>query len=176
MLVCFYGLDKGQQGGQVAAPVASQMLTEILPYMGVPSDSTDSGSSDLVQISDIRNKTFTEAEKVLTSAGFKVKSITNQNKNATTLSDQVPKPAVSLSKGSIVMLYDNTNAAKTSVTVPDLNLKTSAQAISALHNLNLNVSIDGSGNVVSQDPPANSKVEEGTVVKITLKKGSNSAH
>ena len=176
LLVCFYGLDKGQQGGQVAAPVASQMLTEILPYMGVPSDSTDSGSSDLVQISDIRNKTFTEAEKVLTSAGFKVKSITNQNKNATTVSDQVPKPGVSLSKGSIVMLYDNTNTAKTSVTVPDLNLKTSAQAISALHNLNLNVSIDGSGNVVSQDPPANSKVEEGTVVKITLKKGSNSAH
>ncbi len=176
LLVCFYGLDKGQQGGQVAAPVASQMLTEILPYMGVPSDSTDSGSSDLVQIPDIRNKTFTEAEKVLTSAGFKVKSITNQNKNATTVSDQVPKPGVSLSKGSIVMLYDNTNTAKTSVTVPDLNLKTSAQAISALHNLNLNVSIDGSGNVVSQDPPANSKVEEGTVVKITLKKGSNSAH
>ena len=74
------------------------------------------------------------------------------------------------------MLYDNTTTARTSVTVPDLNLKTSAQAISALHNLNLNVSIDGSGTVVSQDPPANSKVEEGTVIKITLKNGSKSAH
>ncbi len=74
LLVCFYGLNKGQQGGQVAAPVASQMLTEILPIMGVPSESTDTNSSNLVQISDVRNKTFTEAEKVLTNAGFKVKS------------------------------------------------------------------------------------------------------
>ena len=41
LLVCFYGLNKGQQGGQVAAPVASQMLTEILPIMGVPSEATD---------------------------------------------------------------------------------------------------------------------------------------
>ena len=74
LLVCFYGLNKGQQGGQVAAPVASQMLTEILPIMGVPSESTDTNSSNLVQISDVRNKTFTEAEKVLTNAGFKVKT------------------------------------------------------------------------------------------------------
>jgi peptidoglycan glycosyltransferase len=176
LLVCFYGLNKGQQGGQVAAPVASQMLTEILPIMGVPSESTDTNSSNLVQISDVRNKTFTEAEKVLTNAGFKVKSVTSQNKNETTVSDQVPKPGVSLSKDSIIMLYDNTNTARTSVTVPDLNLKTSAQAQNALHSLNLNVSIDGTGTVVSQDPPANSKVEEGTVVKITLKNGAKSAH
>ena len=58
------------------------------------------------------------------------------------------------------MLYDNTNTARTSVTVPDLNLKTSAQAQNALLSLNLNVSIDGTGTVVSQDLPANSKVIE----------------
>ncbi len=171
LLVCFYGLNKGQQGGQVAAPVASQMLTEILPIMGVPSESTDTNSSNLVQISDVRNKTFTEAEKVLTNAGFKVKSVTSQNKNETTVSDQVPKPGVSLSKDSIIMLYDNTNTARTSVTVPDLTFKRlQHKHKNALHSLNLNVSIDGTGTVVSQDPPANSKIEEGTVVKITLKK------
>ncbi len=176
LLVCFYGVKKGQQGGQVAGPVASQMLSEILPYMGVPSDTTASDNSNLTQISDVRNKTFTEAEKVLSSAGFKVKSVTGQDKNSTIVSDQVPKPGVSLSKNSVVILYDNTNTTRTSVTVPDLNLKSASQAISELHNLNLNVSIDGTGNVVSQDPPANSKVDEGTVIKITLKSGSNAAH
>lgn len=176
LLVCFYGVERGQQGGQVAAPVASQMLTEILPYMGVPSDTTANDNSDLIQVPEIRNKTFTEAEKTLKSAGFTVKSVTNQDKNSVTVSDQVPKPGVSLSKNSVIVLYDDTNTTRTSVTVPDLNLKSSAQAISDLRSLNLNVSIDGSGTVVSQDPPANSQVEEGSIVKITLKEASKAAH
>ena len=176
LLVCFYGVERGQQGGQVAAPVASQMLTEILPCMGVPSDTTANDNSDLIQVPEIRNKTFTEAEKTLKSAGFTVKSVTNQDKNSVTVSDQVPKPGVSLSKNSVIVLYDDTNTTRTSVTVPDLNLKSSAQAISDLRSLNLNVSIDGSGTVVSQDPPANSQVEEGSIVKITLKEASKSAH
>ena len=176
LLVCFYGVERGQQGGQVAAPVASQMLTEILPCMGVPSDTTANDNSDLIQVPEIRNKTFTEAEKTLKSAGFTVKSVTNQDKNSVTVSDQVPKPGVSLSKNSVIVLYDDTNTTRTSVTVPDLNLKSSAQAISDLRSLNLNVSIDGSGTVVSQDPPANSQVEEGSIVKITLKEASKAAH
>ena len=50
LLLCFYGMNKGQQGGQVAAPVVSQMLTEILPYMGIPSDTTATDDSDLIQV------------------------------------------------------------------------------------------------------------------------------
>lgn len=176
LLVCFYGVERGQQGGQVAAPVASQMLTEILPYMGVPSDTTATDNSNLIQVPEIRNKTFTEAEKTLKAAGFTVKCVTNQDKNSTTVSDQVPKPGVSLSKNSVIILYDDSNTTRTSVTVPDLNLQSSSQAISNLRSLNLNVSVDGSGTVVSQDPPANAQVEEGTVVKITLKEASKAAH
>lgn len=176
LLLCFYGMNKGQQGGQVAAPVVSQMLTEILPYMGIPSDTTATDDSDLIQVPEIRNKTFTEAEKTLKSAGFTVKNVTSQDKNSATVSDQVPKPGVSLNKNSVIILYDNVNTTRTSVTVPDLNLKSSAQAISVLRSLNLNVSADGSGTVVSQDPPANAQVEEGTVVKITLKEASKAAH
>ena len=176
LLVCFYGVERGQQGGQVAAPVASQMLTEILPLLGVPSDTTANDNSNLIQVPEIRNKTFTEAEKTLKAAGFTVKCVTNQDKNSVTVSDQVPKPGVSLSKNSVIILYDDSNTTRTSVTVPDLNLQSSAQAISNLRSLNLNVSIDGSGTVVSQDPPANSQVEEGSVIKITLKEASKAAH
>ena len=110
------------------------------------------------------------------AAGFTVKCVTNQDKNSVTVSDQVPKPGVSLSKNSVIILYDDSNTTRTSVTVPDLNLQSSAQAISNLRSLNLNVSIDGSGTVVSQDPPANSQVEEGSVIKITLKEASKAAH
>ena len=34
----------------------------------------------------------------------------------------------------------------------------------------LNIEIEGSGTVVSQDPPKGSNVDAGTVVKVTLKK------
>ncbi len=176
-LVCFYGVAKGQQGGVVAAPVVSQMLTEILPYLNVPADVTETNNSTkLTTLPDIRNKTFAEAEKVLKANGFNVKSVTGQDKNSTIVSDQVPKPGVSLAKDSIIILYDNTNQARTSVTVPDLSYKSASQAISTLHSLNLNASIDGAGVVVSQDPPLNSKVEEGTIINISLKKNSSVTH
>ena len=177
LLVCLYGVSQGEQGGQVAGPVASQMLTEILPYMGIPSDTTaNSSSDDLVQLSDIRGKTFTEAEKTLKNLGFTVKSVTGKDKNSTTVSDQVPKPGVSLQKNSVIVLYDDSNTTRTSVTVPDLTSMSAYQATNTLRNLNLNVSIDGNGTVTSQDPPVNSQVEEGTVVKIYLKSSSSSAH
>ena len=177
LLLCIYGVERGQQGGIVAAPVVSQMLTEILPSLNISSDTTaQDNSSNLTQLTDVRGKTFTEAEKVLSNAGFTVKSVTNQDKNSITVSDQVPKPGVSLSKNSVIILYDDTNTTRTSVTVPDLNYKSASQAINTLHSLNLNVSIDGSGTVVSQDPPANSKVEEGSIVKITLKEANKDAH
>ena len=177
LLVCLYGVSQGEQGGQVAGPVASQMLTEILPYMGIPSDTTaNSSSDDLVQLSDIRGKTFTEAEKTLKNLGFTVKSVTGKDKNSTTVSDQVPKPGVSLQKNSVIVLYDDSNTTRTSVTVPDLTSMSAYQATNTLRNLNLNVSIDGNGTVTSQDPPINSQVEEGTVVKIYLKSSSSAAH
>lgn len=180
LLVILYGPQNeknGHQGGQVAGPVASQMLTEILPYLGVPSDEETSQSNDnLITVPDIRNKTITEAEKILKDAGFTTKITTTNDKNGTVVTDQVPKPGVQLSKNSIIMLYDADNAVRTSVTVPDLTGKTAAQATSTLKSLNLNISIDGSGTVVSQDTPKDSKVEEGTVIKVNLKSVSKDSH
>ena len=65
------------------------------------------------------------------------------------------------------MLYDQTT--RTSTTVPDLSKMSASQAINALRNVNLNISIDGSGTVVSQDPAKDTQVDEGTVVKVTFR-------
>ena len=46
---------------------------------------------------------------------------------------------------------------------------TAAQAANSLKAKNLNITTEGSGKVVSQEPAANTSVEQGTVVKITLK-------
>ena len=143
------------------------MLTEILPYLGVPSDVEEIEEDGLIQVPNVQNKTITEAEKILKEAGFTTKINTSNNKNNTIVVDQVPKPGTTLIKNSIVMLYDQTT--RTSTTVPDLSKMSASQAINALRNVNLNISIDGSGTVVSQDPAKGTQVDEGTVVKVTFR-------
>ena len=160
------------QGGTLAGPVVSQMLTEILPYLGIPSDEESKEDKDLITVPEIRNKTIAEAEKFLKNAGFNTNISTSNDKNSTVVVDQVPKPGVSLSKGSIIMLYDQ--GTRTSATVPDLTGKSKYQATTELRNSNLNISVEGTGTVVSQDPPKGANVDAGTVVKVTLKSSKSS--
>lgn len=155
------------QGGTLAGPVVSQMLTEILPYLGIPSSEENTEDSDLITVPEVRNKIIAEAEKILSEKGFTSKISTSNDKNSTVVVEQVPKPGVSLSKNSVIMLYDQTT--RTSATVPDLTGKSAYTATTELRNANLNISIDGTGVVVSQDPPKGSQVDAGTVVKVTLK-------
>ena len=155
------------QGGTLAGPVVSQMLTEILPLLGIPSDADSSDDENLITVPEVRNKTIAEAEKILKNAGFTTKITTSNDKNSTVVTEQVPKPGATLSKDSIIMLYDQDT--RTSATVPDLTGKSKYQATTELKNANLNISIEGTGTVVSQDPPKGSNVDAGTVVKVTLK-------
>lgn len=167
------------QGGQLAGPVVSQMLSEILPYLGIPSNenSSDSSSSDnLIVVPDVRNKTVSEAEKILKNSGFSTKTYVNGDANNTLVVDQTPKPGVSLSKNSVVVLYGEGNDVATSVTVPDLKGMNASQASNTLKEKNLNISIEGSGTVISQDAAKDEQVPEGTVIKVTLKQNLTDAH
>ncbi len=170
--------EYGYQGGSVAAPVVSQMLSEILPYLGVASDSTedDNDSEDLITVPDVRNKTVTEANKILTEAGFECEIVCSGDENSTLVADQNPKPGSQLSEDSIIMLYGENDTATTSVSVPDLSGMTVAEATSALHAKNLNISVTGSGTVTTQDYSAGELVQEGTIITVTLKQTLTDAH
>lgn len=175
LLLTLYKPPKdNHQGGTLAGPVVSQMLTKILPYLGIPSNVEVSEDNGLITVPEIRNKTITEAEKILKDKGFSTKISTSNDKNSTVVIDQVPKPGISLSKGSVIMLYDQN--IRTSATVPDLVGKNQYQATTELKNSNLNISIEGSGIVVSQDPPKGSNVDAGTVIKVTLRQTSKASH
>lgn len=52
--------------------------------------------------------------------------------------------------------------------MPNLIGKNLSQAKNALKEKNLNISVTGSGIVVSQDPIEGTSVEEGTIIKVTL--------
>lgn len=180
LLLTLYDPPKSNhQGGQLAGPVVSQMLSELLPYLGIPSNenSSDSSSSDnLIVVPDVRNKTVSEAEKILKNSGFSTKTYVNGDANNTLVVDQTPKPGVSLSKNSVVVLYGEGNDVATSVTVPDLKGMNASQASNTLKEKNLNISIEGSGTVISQDAAKDEQVPEGTVIKVTLKQNLTDAH
>ncbi len=164
--------SNGYQGSQVAGPVVSQMLSEILPYLGVPSNndaSSNTNSNNSIVVPDVRNKTVAEAEKILTSAGFQTKIYVDGDPNTILVTDQTPKPGNSLLKDSIIVLYGQGSTASTSVTVPDLKNMNAYEALNTLKSKNLNINMEGSGIVTSQDYIKDEQVQEGTIIKVTLK-------
>lgn len=159
-------------GSTLAAPIASDMLSEILPYLGIASDDSSnntSTSNQLVSVPDVTNKTLTEAIKTLKNAGLKVSYSDVADSNSTLVKEQVPAANTSLYKNSTIALYTSKNSVRTSVTVPDLTGYTLAQARSILSNLNLNLKYIGSGIIASQDIAKDTSVEEGSIITVTLK-------
>ncbi len=158
------------QGGTLAGPVVSQMLSEILPYLGIPSSETaDSNSSDAITVPNVKEKTVTEAKKTLEDAGFTVKTYVKGDSNSILVSEQNPKPGSQLSKDSIVVLYGSDSNVATSISVPDLKGLTASQAKTTLRDKNLNINIEGSGYVSTQEYSKDEQVPEGTIIKVTLK-------
>lgn len=184
LLVTLYDPDphnkiNGHQGGQVAGPVVSQMLSEILPYLEVPSDNeptSSTNSNNYMTVPDVRNKTVAEAKKILKENGFDTKIYVNGNANTVLVEDQTPKPGSTLSKNSIIILYGQGSSISTSVTVPDLKGLNASEASNILKSKNLNINIEGSGIVIAQDYAKGEKVPEGTIIKTTLKQNLKDAH
>ena len=167
----------GHQGGTIAAPVVGQILSEVLPYLEIPSDDLSTNSSTTIKtvlLPDVRNKTLAEAKKIIEAAGFSCKI--SGDDLSTLVTDQVPKPGTALIAGSSVNLYSSGNEARTSQEVPNLKGMSYSQARNALKAKNLNIHVTGSGVVLSQDPMAGTSVEEGTVVNVTLQSNIGDVH
>ena len=75
----------------------------------------------------------------------------------------------------IVKIYTNGNQEKVSTTIPDLKGVSYAQAKNMLQAKNLNISATGSGIVIATDPGANTTVDEGTIVNVTLQEQTGSS-
>lgn len=179
LLVALYN-PKGSvhQGGQVCGPIISNMLSEILPYLGLTSTdisnaTVSTNSNDeltSVVVPDVRNKTLTEAKKILSQSGLEVNYSVSGDENSLLVTDQTPIAGTSLLSDSVVCLYTEENNSRVSVSVPDLTGMTINEAKSALKNKNLNIAFEGTGNVIeSQSTKKDSSVEEGTIIKVKLK-------
>lgn len=172
--------DNGHQGGQVAGPVVSQILSEVLPYLDIASNSTSSSDTNSTNyttttLPDVRNMTISQARKTLKNAGFTVNLAGNED-TSTLIIDQTPKPGASLLNGANVFLYTETNNIKNTVTVPNFKGMSPAQAINSANSKGLNLNLNGSGVVISQNTASGSTVEIGTVITVNLSEELNGGY
>lgn len=182
-LVALYGLDESasHQGGQVAGPVANQILKQALPVLGITSNLAPQEETNIAEksiaVPNVKDMTVNEAIQTLTNLKFNVIYNGTADQNATLISDQVPKVGAKLKENSIVCLYTSNEEERVKTQVPDVKGMTAAEAINSLKSKNLNVNIEGTkGVVLSQEPTFETEVEEGTIVNIVIKEELKDAH
>lgn len=101
--------EGGHGGGGVAAPVASKILAEALPYLEVSKDNISSEDIKVnVEVPNIIGLTYKEAKKTLKDAGLEI--VLRNEKEETEISDdfvisnQVPSSGVQILEGGSIIV------------------------------------------------------------------------
>jgi stage V sporulation protein D (sporulation-specific penicillin-binding protein) len=100
--------EGGHQGGGVAAPIASQVLGELLPALEIaPDDSKKVENKKEVVVPDVRELTVTEAAEKLKAISLDANVNTKEEANMVDakIKDQLPKPGLKVYEGTKVELY-----------------------------------------------------------------------
>ena len=147
----------------IVAPMIGNIISEIAPYLGIPTDA-DFVAPETVKVVNQIGKGWSTAQSELNKAGLKHVILGSGD----TITYQYPYAPMEVPYGSTVYLYTEAETGSMT-TVPDAAGKTGTFAEQMLHSANLNVLISGDpdGRVVSQDVAAGSSVEYGTVVTLT---------
>ena len=164
-------------GGQMAAPVVGKMLADILPYLGVEPEYSDSelAAADRA-VPDVSGMSLTEARSALTEAGLNCRVIGEGD----TVTDQLPRAGAVIASGSEVLLYAGQSPSPVEETMPDLRGLSYEAAIEKLRGLGLYVTAgngvtDAQSELISgQSIAPGESVEHGTVIEVTLYKNESS--
>ena len=121
---------------------------------------------------DLKNKTVAEAKTLLETYGFDI-HIDSSIQDTELIINQMPKKGAHLLENADVFLYTDSSNVSTSVVVPNFKGMSVTEAMNVASEHNLNIALDGSGIVISQDIAADTSVEIGSVVNLTLKSELN---
>ncbi len=156
-------------GGIIAAPVAGDILGDILPYLGVQPQYTEEELATLdIAIPSYMDQTLEEAEKNLIAEEIKYKV----KGNGDTVVAQMPEAGSTMPQSGTVILYTGDSKPSKNITVPNLVDYSVAGATNRIKQSGLNVRVVGNFNsgtdvlVISQSPAAGTVVAEGAVVTI----------
>lgn len=89
----------------MAAPIGSQVLGEILPYMELKKDKPDEDEVKEVIVPEIRNMSVKDAEKKLKEVELELQFTTNEEEidKEKIIVEQIPKPGISIKSGKKVI-------------------------------------------------------------------------
>lgn len=157
-------------GGQMAAPVVGKMMADILPYLGLEPEYSDSELQTMDRaVPDVMGLSIAEAQSKLAESGLSCRVIGSGG----AVTSQLPAANSVIASGSEVLLY--AAAAPTGGgSVPNLNGMTYSQAREALAAMGLFIGSDSSVTdadnqlVSGQDIRAGTSAKAGTVITVTL--------
>lgn len=143
-------------GGQIAAPIFSQVMGQVLADADVP---PDPALGDMTTVPMLTGKPIEAALSSLKSAGLRARVIGSGGR----VSNQFPVAGTPLQKGSAVLVFGG-GALRT--LVPDLVGKAVPDALLALDKADLRADLVGVGVVVGQTPAAGTELKPGAPVRI----------
>jgi len=157
-------------GGQMVAPVASSIMGEILPHLGIEPDYTGTDMAGVdATVPNCVGETAEAAKAKLEKAGFTCRTVGE----GTTVTDQTPVGGNIVPNDASIILYLGAQKPSDLCAVPNVVGKTAAEANTAITNAGLIMKVAGatstsSGNVkaISQNLSEGAQVEAGTVVTV----------
>ena len=159
-------------GGNMVAPTASAVMSEILPYLGIePSYSADELLGIDTTVPNVIDLGVEEAKTRLAEKGFSAKVVGSGD----TVTDQTPVGGAIIPGKSTVVLYAGSEKPDTLCTVPNLMGRTPSEANTVATNSGLLIRVSGttdsesgSVRVLSQSVEPSAQVSAGTVITVQL--------
>lgn len=96
--------EGGHQGGGVAAPIASQVFGEVLPYLEVKKEIEEGEEKQEVEVPNIIGMTEKEAKKALEEVGLEI-DVKENNAEQERITEQLPKAGIKIKQGTSVIAY-----------------------------------------------------------------------
>ncbi len=156
-------------GGVMAAPTVGNVLSDILPYLGVAQSFAEGDTAgQSVIMPELTGLTAKEAEKALKALGLSLKAIGTEE----TITAQIPAAGQSLPYGSEAIAYFGQKPETEMVSVPDFSGMTRQAASDAAGSLGLYILVSGNPSVepgvtvTGQTIAAGTQVPIGTTIRL----------
>lgn len=157
-------------GGNMVAPIASQIMSEILPVLGVEPDYTaDQLAGADAAVPNVVGQDFESARAKLENAGFTFRTVGN----GAEVTAQTPEGGAIVPNNASIVLYLGEEKNNDRRAVPNVMGMTAAEANQALTNAGFIMRVTGatsteSGNVraISQDREEGTELPPGSVVTV----------
>lgn len=163
-------------GGNMVAPVASEVMGELLPYLGIePTYSAEELVGRDATVPNVVGETVETAQEKLREIGFTSRIVGSAPK----VTDQTPAGGAIVPNNAEIILYCGEEKSDAPCIVPNVIGDSASVANQKLTNAGLIMSVSGATNrssasvhAVSQSEEPGKEVEAGTVVRVQLSDSS----